>query len=288
MNQTYDKDYLFEEFVRVASDAFSQLEGLFGIDGVYEQVFGTGTDDVSRAAFFRQGSAWATLNAVFDYALSGRLSELDKEDFIIDADNILALSSTEQYKHDNGWERLVTMADARFGLDEGHATELSRVALLAQVDIRTVRNAVSNGEMVSTKEGGYQFIENASARRWLAKRRGFKPTEVSSNTLLYEIGKVMSPHDFASMLSAKRAARHLDKASAHEAVQHPAVDSEAIEQLESGVFALPLDTVFPLADLYDFPRKDFLACVMRVFFDKELELLSSAQGLAANSQRGDA
>jgi hypothetical protein len=46
-------------------------------------------------------------------------------------------------------------------------------------------------------------------------------------------------------------------------------------QLEAGVFALPLDAVFPVADFYQVDRKAFLECVMRVFFYEELRMLDS-------------
>lgn len=58
------------------------------------------------------------------------------------------------------------------------------------------------------------------------------------------------------------------------AISHPAVTQQTISELEAGVFALPLDAVFPIADYYLLDRKKLLKCVMRVFFNDEMRLLS--------------
>jgi hypothetical protein len=58
-------------------------------------------------------------------------------------------------------------------------------------------------------------------------------------------------------------------------VNHSSVNQDAINQLESGVFTLPLDAVFPIADFYQVSRKEMLECVMRVFFSEELSMLAS-------------
>jgi hypothetical protein len=61
-------------------------------------------------------------------------------------------------------------------------------------------------------------------------------------------------------------------------VLHPAADGRALAELESGVFGLPLDAVFPVADFYRLPRREFLACVMRVFFREELDAIVQGAG----------
>ncbi len=56
-------------------------------------------------------------------------------------------------------------------------------------------------------------------------------------------------------------------------VRHTSVNAGVLTQLESGVFALPLDAVFPLADFYGLPQHAFLECLMRVFFRTEFDAI---------------
>lgn len=278
MGISYDKADLFNDFCIVTREAAESLERYFGITNVYDQVLGDSGDTAQEEKVLRSSPAWVTLCALYDYALLGRLDGRDPHDVVIDGASVLALVTTENHRPDEAWSRIVAMGDARFALDTGEDVELGRVALLAHVDVRTVRNAVSNGELLATKEAGLQFIDNATARRWLAGRRGFKPTEVDDDSLTLAIGSVSTPADFASLLKTQRKQLSMDKVDAKLTVMHPSASAAALAQLEAGVFAMPLDTVFPLADFYQLPRKDFLACVMRVFFRQELDTIVGATG----------
>lgn len=278
MATSYDKDDLFKDFCLLTREAMESLEGHFGITNVYNQVLGNSGDTAQEEKALRGSRAWTTLCVLHDYALLGRLDGHDPHDVVIDGASVLALVTTENHRPDEAWSRIVAMGDARFALDTGEDVELGRVALLAHVDVRTVRNAVSNGELLAAKEAGLQFIDNATARRWLAGRRGFKPTEVDDGSLTLAIGSVSTPAEFASLLKTKRKQLGMDQGDAKLTVMHPSVSAAALAQLEAGVFAMPLDTVFPLADFYQLPRKDFLACVMRVFFRQELDTIVGAGG----------
>jgi hypothetical protein len=182
------------------------------------------------------------------------------------------------------------MADGRFGLDGGQEISLPKLALLAQVDLRTVRNAASSGQLVTvTKDKLFDpdtvFVENASARRWLLGRRGFKPTPLI-NIEREQIHEVNTPSGFAAFLVGQRKQIEIGfdvDDIAKRTVNHPGVGEAAIKELEAGVFALHLDTVFPLADYYQVSRKDMLNCVMRVFFNDEYQMLIST----ATSNKGN-
>jgi hypothetical protein len=54
------------------------------------------------------------------------------------------------------------------------------------------------------------------------------------------------------------------------------VTAEALKKLEQGVFELPLDAVFPLAEFYALDAKAFLETVMRVFYRAELDVLTKS------------
>jgi len=167
---------------------------------------------------------------------------------------------------------MVSMADARFGLDDGLSQTLDRVALLAHVDIRTVRNAVSAGELIVKKVESTSYIDNSSARTWLSGRRGFIPTQIKVKNV-EDITKVSTPAEFGSFLSTQRKKLGLDS-NIKPVVSHPSVDVIAINKIEMGVFSLPLDSVTPLADFYQIDRNDFLVTVMRVFYEDQYRVLA--------------
>jgi hypothetical protein len=182
------------------------------------------------------------------------------------------------------------MGDGRFALDEGHDLTIYKLSLLANVDQRTVRNAISAGQMIANKkngmfEGEQLFIENASARRWLHGRKGFKPTIVPTDPQHLILKDVKGPADFASFLVMQRKRIGLDQDGGKLAVLHTCVDARAISQLEAGIFSVPLDAVFPLADFYQVSRKDLLECVMRVFFANELMMLTESSSDATGGSK---
>jgi hypothetical protein len=268
---------LFDNFYYTAHGSFESLESLYGIEGVMDQVFGKNPTEEEAREKLRGSLAWQTLVAVYEYAVNGIEPDSlfdDPTSLVIDASDVLKLANSENYWVSDEWDDIISMADGRFGLDEGSPVHLYKVALLANVDIRTVRNAASSGELVTFKSeaDGHVHVENASARRWLYGRRGFKPTAVSDSAAMTP-ERVTTPAEFAAMLTAQRARNARGTADAKVPVAHPAVTQEALAQLEAGVFTLPLDAVFPVADIYLLDRKKFLQCVMRVFFTEELQML---------------
>jgi hypothetical protein len=75
---------------------------------------------------------------------------------------------------------LHALANARLNLDTGESLNLSDLALLADMEERSVRNALTaTGEgrlSIQASPSGHEWVDNDEARRWLALRRGFKPT----------------------------------------------------------------------------------------------------------------
>lgn len=270
---------LFDDFFNTVQGSFESLERLYEIEGVMDQVFGKDLTEEQAREKLRTSLAWQTLAAVYEYAVNG-IEPDDKFDgpnsLVIDASDVLKLANSENYWVSDEWEDIIWMADGRFGLDEGSPFLLNKVALLANVDIRTVRNAASSGELVTFKNevDGLIYVENASARLWLLGRRGFKPTVVSDAAVGLTPDRVMTPAEFGAMLVAQREKNAREGTDADISVAHPAVGKEALAQLEAGVFNLPLDAVFPVADFYLLDRKKLLQCVMRVFFNKELQMLA--------------
>jgi len=278
MAKTERKEKLFQDFYQAASGTFEALEIQYNITGVTEQLFGKSGEEEEAKAKLRSSHAWATLSALYDYAVDGVDGGADPMDIVIDGSDVIKLASSENYSPSEEWQDIVAMGDARYALDEGQPFMLYKLALLANVDIRTVRNAVSAGELITFKADDMVHVENASARRWLHGRRGFKPTVVAGGETHTNLENVSSPAEFAAFLATRRERIGAAQQNAPDnklVVFHPSATPQALAQLEAGVFSLPLDAVFPLADFYQLDRKSFLDCVMRVFFADELRMLSS-------------
>ncbi len=274
------KDQLFNNFFEAAQTSLRALEHQFDIHNVYDQVFGGDVDEVVAKENLRNSPAWKTLVSVYDYAVNGvEPAPLASNDgpymTVLDASDVLKLVMSEEADISDEWQNIIFRADGRVALDNGSPVGLEKVAFLAAVDVRTVRNAISSGELVSVKQvNGRLAIENASARRWLHGRRGFKPTVWRSDDSSLQLETVDTPAEFALFLAEQRKRLGLDGEREKLVCRHPSATPEGIAQLETGVFALPLDSVFPLADFYQLDRKAFLLCVMRVFFNDELRTLS--------------
>ena len=276
------KERLFEDFYRSACGTFEALEAQFGVRGVCDQVFGETRAEVVRdeEAEMRQlraNPAWSMLSALYDYAIDGLDHGGDPETIVIDGADVLWLVTSENHQPSDEWSDIVAMSDSRFALDEGSPVLHHRLALLANVDLRTVRNAISGGELASFKQDDEVFVENASARRWLLNRKGFKPTVMQGDLAAQQIDGINAPATFGAYLADRRKRLGLAFESGKPLILHRSVDVDALAQLEAGIFVLTLDAVFPLADFYQLGRKAFLNCVMRVFFNEELQMLRNEE-----------
>lgn len=282
------KEILFNDFFRSALGTMEALEQHYGVAGVVEHIFGKDgfkpeNEDQAKASL-RKSYAWTELSALYDYALHGIVSDLDgPSSVVINGSDVLKLATSEDWWPSSEWDDIIAMGDGRFALDDGEEITIYKLSLLAKVDQRTVRNAISAGHLVTNKrntmlEGEQICVENASARRWLYGRKGFRPTVVPSDDQHLSLTTVSGPAEFGSFLVSQRKRIGLDTEDGKLVVFHTRVDPKAIAQLEAGIFSLPLDAVFPLADFYQVSRKELLDTVMRVFFVDELIMLSSTEG----------
>lgn len=283
-----DKQYikieegLFEDFFRCALNTFVALEAQYGVSGVCEQVFGPDTKEEGPERkdkeFFRKSRAWKTLSAAFDYAVNGiEPSDQEGDSIVINGSDVLLLATSEDYKPSAAWADIIAMGDGRYGLDNGDPVSVHQLALLAKVDMRTVKNAISAGELVAFKRDDAfakgLYIDNTSTRRWLQGRRGFKPTVQPDQSEL-SLDDLHNPAQFGAFMAEQRKRLgDVFPASGNGTHLHTMLTSQALQQLEAGVFSLPLDAVFPMADLYLLERTKFIQCVMRVFFAEELAAL---------------
>jgi hypothetical protein len=116
------------------------------------------------------------------------------------------------------------LAEARYALDSGEAgfialegevdaaygvLTLTQVALLANMDEKSVRNAANpknKNPLVTRSLSGRTLVNVDSARDWLEKRRGFKATEYIDASAERDLSRVgfYSVDDFEKYVAARR------------------------------------------------------------------------------------
>ena len=141
------------------------------------------------------------LEALYRYAFAGELvGEINDESeegnlgWLIALQGLLATPSVEHYLEEirdqfdgagddqkaRGLAELARRAAARCAVDHGDRLTLPQLALLADMEERSVRNALhakgSGGLVAGRSPEGEIFVENAEANRWLEGRRGYRKT----------------------------------------------------------------------------------------------------------------
>lgn len=285
------KERLFNDFFINMIETTQRIENLFDVKGVREQVFGCDPSvDSSKAGAkekLRSNRAWLLVSELYDYAVEGidRTGQRDSvaegtSPLVIDAGEVIALLTGEVYRPSIEWHEIVKMGDGRFALEDGVGLDVERLALLANVDVRTVRNAVSSGALLASKHED-SYISHDSARLWLMGRKGFKPTVIAGNDRI-NLAEVHSTDRFGAFLKQCHAERRQSLATEGVPTPEPLLDvypgltREILAEVEAGVFRISLSLAWPLADFYGIARDEFLNCVMRVFFPEELEVLSAS------------
>jgi hypothetical protein len=107
-------------------------------------------------------------------------------------------------------DQLIELVEARACLEGGQDRDVPQVALLAEMSERSVRNALSldgpaglRSKRADARDGEKRtLIENQEAKRWLAGRRGFRPTKRSwvSETSPSELPSPSSPREFIGLI----------------------------------------------------------------------------------------
>lgn len=108
-----------------------------------------------------------------------------------------------------GGERYTDYGAGEHGLSNGewgHLT-LSEIALLADMDERSVRNAANpkvNDPLKTESVGKRSLVTPKEAKRWLAGRKGFIPTKLSTNVEKKVANKEISlPSELIDLLNIK-------------------------------------------------------------------------------------
>jgi len=283
------KEALFEDFVKTVCEVSISFLRCFHRDysgDLISRAIGVDwkpgfefNEETLRTAkdHFIMSSGWFELSGLYDYAIDGEGPSNFIPEKLDDSKEILSHLDTEWDSVSESWADILSMAHARYELDFGRDTSINGIALLANVDVRTVRNAISAGELVACKRESVVYATNKSARYWLHGRRGFRPTRHTfaiNDGWIENVTEVWTYSDFGSYLANQRENLGVDADDKRLKGLHPSLNAIAINEIEQGIFKLPLDAVIPLADFYQFDRHDFLLTVMKLFFKDEYRILA--------------
>ena len=179
---------------------------------------------------------------------------------------------------------LYDILDAGLGrqrLDQGTNLTIINIALLANVDERTVRNAISAKELEATKLDNEISIDNKSAINWLSSRKGFNSTKFP-NLETTNFDDIKSIPEFGAYLKKIRENLGIDISNQRWISEEKGIRKEHILGIEQGIFILSIDKCEVLSDFYNIDRSSFLLKVMGLFFKEELELIKNSL-----NQRGE-
>lgn len=155
--------------------------------------------------------------------------------------------------------RLIDTAFARWNLDvmepravqfENHlgevgSTELSirEVALLANMDEKSVRNAAyekSEGALQTSLRDGRVYVAVLEARRWLAERRGFRPTcliTAQDVSTAIPVTGFRSARDLGAFIQQRRAVLSLSISELAQRIDRDDVAAADLQALETAAVA---------------------------------------------------
>ena len=198
----FSKNEMQEELLEFMQRFALSIERLYGNNE---------TELLTNTQLIPNSNLWNALNDMYDFGVLGiPVSGLGDDPSIdgkyADAEvflNCIATNSMEPYLYEDevifpklsiktarmavarvvleGGERYTDYGAGEYGLgkgDWGHLT-LSEIALLADMDERSVRNAANpkvNDPLITVTVGKRSLVTPLEAKRWLAGRKGFIPT----------------------------------------------------------------------------------------------------------------
>lgn len=172
-------------------------------------------------------------------------------------------------KTDSKYEILYDSAYAKMRLDGDHDLNLETLALLAGVDERTVRNAVTAGNIATIKSGSDTLVANQEARRWLNSRPDFKPTKYRNEDIANG-SDVTTATAFGQFIALKREAQNL---TIGDVTKDTDIDVDTLLDLEKGIDRIHLSQISKLQNILKIEDNSLLNNYMRIFHWEEFTSL---------------
>ncbi|NHC03463.1 hypothetical protein G9F31_06730 [Acinetobacter sp. 187] len=286
------KEDFFQNIYECALGNFSTMENYMGIKGIIGQVFDIDSYELGSAydlpefthkheedrakQHFMNHRIWYPFECVYEYAVNGNGQKccLDEITDCIDFSHIL---NSDHFQISTKSHEVITMALVRYNLE--HDTYVNyfnadvcnyplAIALLADVDVRTIKNAVSSQEIETITK---IHLSAPSLKQWLLKRKGFKPTFYSEKDTSYTFN---SPTSFAKLLKDCR--EKLDKDfNPSDLISTYPNNPNILEELELGIFNLPMNSVSLISKTYDIPYPTLLKQILKTYYPNEYALLTN-------------
>lgn len=288
-----DKEALFKNYVETAFYVFEEFNSLFTQKSIsiYSSLVGLESQErpeksdeevLATAEEHMKGTlAWFALSEMYDYAVNGIAPKhLETGDLVNCLGDVIHFFDIGKYSLNDEWKYVFSKASARYALDDGQDLDVDQLATLGAVDVRTVRNAVSAGDLIAEKRDGTVYVNNYSALHWLIRRRGFKQT-VNTSSNVQGLSEVTNASKFGSYLREQRIESYSDP-ELWDLTNMKSIcgwKTRDLMDLESGVFNFSLHHVFPLADFYGLDRTLFLKAILANFFpDEYIALTKDEEG----------
>lgn len=285
------KEEFFQNIYECALGNFSTIEAYMGIHGLIGQVFGvndleelgsaydlpsfnTELDENIAKTHFKNGQIWYPFEWVYEYAINGNGYKCCIDE-ITDCVDFAHILNSDHFQISQQSHEVITMALVRHAIEHDptvmylnvdNCNYPKAIAQLAGIDLRTLKNAVSAGEINA-------FSKNelcaSSLKQWLLTRKGFKPTiYTNENSHFFN-----SPTSFASVL--KKARETLDYFDPTKLIEACENQPNVIEQLELGILDVALDKLPLVAKTYGIPYPILFKQVMQTYYPNEYALLTN-------------
>jgi len=290
MDKQITKAELFENFFNTSIEVIPLIESTFELSSgsIFNQVFNVPEESISLQQadakdHFKKSEAWNALSNLYDYAIDGYIDNTQYDDIedaaseiVIGAAEVISIITTENSEPSQDWDRIIMMGGGRFSLDIGSSIDILKLSLLANVDVRTTRNAISAGHLASEKIDNIVLIDSQSALLWLNNRRAFTPTKFI-RSIQKELAEVNSATEFGVHLRALRVESGISLPENNLEQGPVTISLSDIKNVESGIFILPINSVDLLANFYQVNKKELLNNIMKIFFSEQLDLILEAQ-----------
>lgn len=286
------KEEFLQNIYECALGNFSTMEAYLGIHGIMGQVFGVNDFEELGSAhdlpvfkieqeqelaknYFRNGKIWYPFECVYEYAVNGDGSKCSFDE-ITDCVDFKHILHSDHFQISKKSDDIITMALVRHSLDNDSKVMFFNssncnyplaIAQLASVDLRTIKNAVSAGEIESSSKNE---LCASSLKQWLSTRKGFKPTFYTKQNDYFFNSKT----SFTEVL--KKARENLgNKFDPKELINACPSHPNIIQQLELGSLYLSLDKLPLVARTYGIPYPILFKQVMQTFYPNEYALLTN-------------
>ncbi|WP_347456086.1 hypothetical protein ABEF89_00545 [Acinetobacter thermotolerans] len=296
------KDDLFESLFYSAFTSSNIMEHYLESEGLTAKAFGLDVENKHKEAIFgfheprlsdfpgelledakahyRESVIWRMFDNVYDYAINGIKPIWDWMEVFEELPIYLQLMNTDYSRVNPDIYKLLGLAYLRFGMDElidscityfdyMPCDPIEIIALMAKLDQRTVKNAQSEGAF----KGESEDFDFQAIKRWLSTKKGFVKPQWVLTTDKIDLKEVNSSKQFGELISKR--IEYLGNLFNPKVFisKHYSFDKNTVLKLQQGIFDLPLSAATIIANQLSLDEREFLNCVMRIFFPYELSII---------------